>query len=1154
MRRRMVGRGRFARSLSLAMAAGLLGVGLATAGSLTAATSAFAAQSAPTWTSGQYFSAIQNVPFCDDISVSNSASLPLTGITAGATPSGVNNYTIKSVNLTTGTAQICGTNTNAPISSGTPPAMAPVATNTAGNATDSIPLGSQPECTWTASKGTVSMFDTNQDLETAGTQSAFGASITNGETSGSTTNYPSCSSSVMEANDGSGDLGGAWTVNTANPFPTPTDTNPSASQGDLASSNLELNNGCYGATNVLVSYAYTTMGSKWILTVPSPWVNGGKCAYGSLGSNTAGGNTDTTNATCPPSQADVNEGYVSCSITASSGNDDNGSINYTTMDLLFNGQPVPQQSTATLSTPTAASGGTVSVTGGTNWWGNAEGAPNSGPYGDFQSGAMYQVSAPGVFIGTSRATAVPVLNSTVTISGNTYVCTGAESSTVGPNPCTMTPGQPSGSFQVPSGLAPGSYNIYIDETNTTPLPGNGPNDAYQTTRGTNLGTAESVTALTVLGGSSTTVTSPTSSSIVLGASDTDGATVTGSSTPDPTGSVKFYECGPTSSPTACTSTSWTQFDTESLSGTANPANVTSAAFSPTSTGYWCFAAVYSGDSNYAGSSDQSTDECFDVTATGSTTVTSPTSSSVVLGRSNTDGATVTGSSTPDPTGSVKFYECGPTSGPTACTSGSWIQFDSESLSGTANPAKVTSAAFTPTSTGYWCFAAVYSGDSNYAGSSDQTTDECFDVTATSSTTVTSPTSSSIVLGATDTDGATVTGSSTPDPTGSVKFYECGPTSSPTACTSTSWTQFDTESLSGTANPSKVTSTAFRPLSTGYWCFAAVYSGDSNYAGSSDQTTDECLEVTAAGSQTVTSPTSASIVLGASNTDGATVTGDSSSDPTGSVKFYECGPTSGPTACTSSSWTQFDTESLSGTANPGKVTSAAFTPSSSGYWCFAAVYSGDSNNAGSSDETTDECFDVTAAGSQTVTSPTSASIVLGATDTDGATVTGSSTPDPTGSVKFYECGPTSGPTACTSTSWTQFDTESLSGTANPANVTSAAFTPTSTGYWCFAAVYSGDSNYTGSSDQTTDECFLVTAALPTITTFSPASGKPGSVVKITGTNLSGALKVTIGKETATITSDSSTKIKIRVPTGAKTGKITVTTSSGSAKSATNFKVT
>ena len=366
---------------------------------------------APTWTAGQYFSAIKGVAFCDDIAVSNAASLPLTAITAGATPSGIANYSVQNVNLAAGTAQICGTDNNTPLTTGTPPAMAPVATNGGGSATDSISIDSQNECTWTAAgaSGTaVSMFDPNQDLEQAGSQSAFGAPISNGEVDGTSTNYPTCPGDVLDANTGSGDLGGAFTINTANPLPSPTDTNPSAAQGDLASSNLELAKGCYGKTEILTTYAYSTIGSAGILTVPSPWVNGGTCSYGGIGSNSAGGNTDTVNGTCPPSQADVNEGYVDCSITASSGNDDNGSTNFSTMDLFFNGQPVPQQSTATLSTGAAAAGAAVSVTGGTNWWGASGGAPNSGPYGDTQAGAMYPVSAPGVFIGTSRATAVPV--------------------------------------------------------------------------------------------------------------------------------------------------------------------------------------------------------------------------------------------------------------------------------------------------------------------------------------------------------------------------------------------------------------------------------------------------------------------------------------------------------------------------------------------------------------------------------------------------------------------------------------------------------------------------------------------------------------------------------------------------------------------------
>jgi hypothetical protein len=80
------------------------------------------------------------------------------------------------------------------------------------------------------------------------------------------------------------------------------------------------------------------------------------------------------------------------------------------------------------------------------------------------------------------------------------------------------------------------------------------------------------------------------------------------------------------------------------------------------------------------------------------------------------------------------------------------------------------------------------------------------------------------------------------------------------------------------------------------------------------------------------------------------------------------------------------------------------------------------------------------------------------------------------------------------------------------------------------------------------------APPTITSFSPASGPPGTVVTISGTNLAGATSVTFkGKPTA-ITKDTATKLKVKVPVGAKTGKIVVVTAGGSATTATKFKVT
>jgi len=117
----------------------------------------------------------------------------------------------------------------------------------------------------------------------------------------------------------------------------------------------------------------------------------------------------------------------------------------------------------------------VNITGGTNWWGNSGGAPVAGT-GHTQSGSYYTVPAPTVWIGTTRGSATQV-TSNVSVSAATYAC-GQASSTVPPNPCTFTAPVPSGSFTVPSNLAPGAYNVYIDEPNTTPLPGNGPNDSF----------------------------------------------------------------------------------------------------------------------------------------------------------------------------------------------------------------------------------------------------------------------------------------------------------------------------------------------------------------------------------------------------------------------------------------------------------------------------------------------------------------------------------------------------------------------------------------------------------------------------------------------------------------------------------------------------
>ena len=106
----------------------------------------------------------------------------------------------------------------------------------------------------------------------------------------------------------------------------------------------------------------------------------------------------------------------------------------------------------------------------------------------------------------------------------------------------------------------------------------------------------------------------------------------------------------------------------------------------------------------------------------------------------------------------------------------------------------------------------------------------------------------------------------------------------------------------------------------------------------------------------------------------------------------------------------------------------------------------------------------------------------------------------------------------------------------------------------------------SADTCTNGCFFghnVTLGLvqiegatsaPTITSFSPTSGPVGATVTINGTNFTGATSVKFNGVTATFIVNSATKITATVPTGATTGRITVTTPGGTATSTSDFTVT
>lgn len=95
---------------------------------------------------------------------------------------------------------------------------------------------------------------------------------------------------------------------------------------------------------------------------------------------------------------------------------------------------------------------------------------------------------------------------------------------------------------------------------------------------------------------------------------------------------------------------------------------------------------------------------------------------------------------------------------------------------------------------------------------------------------------------------------------------------------------------------------------------------------------------------------------------------------------------------------------------------------------------------------------------------------------------------------------------------------------------------------------------GSATSTT--AFTVTTVVPpapTITSFSPTSGPVGTNVTIAGTGFIGTTSVAFGGTSAPFTVISDTSLTATVPTGARTGPITVTSPGGTATSSRSFRV-
>jgi hypothetical protein len=233
----------------------------------------------------------------------------------------------------------------------------------------------------------------------------------------------------------------------------------------------------------------------------------------------------------------------------------------------------------------------------------------------------------------------------------------------------------------------------------------------------------------------------------------DTATVVGNQAGDtPSGTVTFFLCGPIASG-SCDS-GGTSIGTGSLTGSGATASAPSpdvnTVGSPLTPGRYCFRAEWPGDANYPAALTEfgganGTNECFTVRTIPTTTATTPSvgmGGTTAFGSSVTDFALVQATTTGDgtPTGTVTFFVCDPTqvsSGACAAPNGTQVgsPVTTQAVSGLTPPASsATSDAVTVNKTGTWCFRAEYTpggaNGSNYTGSSDATSGECFTVTDT----------------------------------------------------------------------------------------------------------------------------------------------------------------------------------------------------------------------------------------------------------------------------------------------------------------------------------------------------------------------------------------------------------------------------------------
>jgi uncharacterized repeat protein (TIGR01451 family) len=430
-------------------------------------------------------------------------------------------------------------------------------------------------------------------------------------------------------------------------------------------------------------------------------------------------------------------------------------------------------------------------------------------------------------------------------------------------------------------------------------------------------------------------------------------------------------------------------------------------------------------------------------------------SSIALGGSAHDTATLTGATST--AGGTVTYTIFSDSG---CSQNA----QSAGTVSVTNGSVPNSNPITCSSPGTYYWQASYSGDSHNNGATSPCTSEQLVVGKAQPSIATQLSSSSITIGGSVNDTATLTGA-TSNAGGTVAYTVY----SDSSC-DTQYAQAGTVNVTSGSVPNS-NSITFNAPGTYYW--QAVYSGDSNNSGATSPCTSEQLVVGQAQPSITTSATGG-VTVGGQIHDVATLSGVVGA--TGAVTFEVFAP--GDTTCAHPLTTlQTSTKSVDGNGN-GTYTSASYTTTTAGTYTWEAFFASDANNAAANDGCAAEGeSSIVNQAHPAISTQAPASVTTGSSITDVATLSGAV--GATGAVTFNVYGPSD--TNCTSTPVAVFSTASKNVDANGnGTYTSQGYTTTADGTYRWRAFFAGDANNAAVNDACNAVNESTTASTPPTT--------------------------------------------------------------------------